>query len=70
MDNNMVDYKDSPYESEEKYGVGNSYDLAVTLRILKEEIRSFKADNDIIMLTQEKQVELNAVILQSLSYLQ
>jgi len=45
----MVDYKDSPYESKEQYGVGNSYDLAVTLRSLKEEIRSCKEDNDIIM---------------------
>jgi len=46
----MVDYKDSPYESEEKYGVGNSYDLEVTLSsILKEEIRSCKEDNDIII---------------------
>jgi len=63
MDSNTVDYKDSPYESEENYGVGNSFDLAVILRILKE-------DNDKIMLTQEKQVEVNAVILQSLSDLQ
>ena len=42
----MVDYKYTTYESEEKYGVGNSSDLAVTLRSLKEDIRSCKADND------------------------
>ena len=29
-----------------EYGVGNSSDLAVTLRSLKEEIRSCKEDND------------------------
>ena len=54
MDSKMVDYKDSPNESEEQYGVGNSSDLADTLRRLKEEIRSCKADNDRIMQAQEK----------------
>ena len=39
MASKMVDYKDSPYESEEKYGIGNSTDLVVALRNLKEEIR-------------------------------
>ncbi len=46
MASKMVDYRDSPYEYEENYGVGNSSDLAVTLRSLKEDIRSF---NDRIM---------------------
>jgi len=46
MASKMVDYRDSPYKFEEHYGVGNSSDLAVTLRSLKEEIRSCKADND------------------------
>ena len=45
----MVDYKDSPYESKEQYGVGNPSYLAVTLRSLKEEIRSCKEDNDRII---------------------
>ena len=45
----MVDYKDSPYESKKQYGVGNSSDLAVTLRSLNEEISSCKEDNDIII---------------------
>ena len=36
MASKMVDYKDSPYEFEEYYGVGNSSNLAVILRSLKE----------------------------------
>lgn len=39
----------TPYESKEKYGIGNSSDLAVTLIILKEEISSCKEDNDRII---------------------
>ena len=61
MDSKLVDYEDSPYESEEQYGVGNSSNLTVTLIILKEEIRSCKVDNDIIMQVQEKQAEVNAM---------
>jgi len=49
MASKVVDYRDSPYESEEQYGVGKSSDLEVTLRSLKEEIRSCKVDNDRIM---------------------
>ena len=49
MVSQMVDYEESPYESEEKYDVGNPSDFAFTLRSLKEEIRSCKADNDIII---------------------
>ena len=49
MASKMVDYKDFPYELEEQYGIGNIYDLAATLRSLKEEIKSFKEDNDKIM---------------------
>ena len=49
MASKMVDYKDSPYESEEKYGGGSPFYLAITLRSLKEEIRSCKVDNDKIM---------------------
>jgi len=49
----MVDYKDSPYESHEQCGVGHSSDIADTLRILKEQIRSCKEDNDKIMHAQQ-----------------
>jgi len=69
MANKMVDYKDSPYEYKEQYGVGNSSDLAVTLRILKEEINSCKEDNEKIIQSQENLAEVNTIILQSLSYL-
>ena len=54
MTNKMVDYKDSPYESDEQHGVANTSDLTDTLRILKEEIRICKADNEKIMQAQEK----------------
>jgi len=63
----MVDYVESPYKSDEKCGVGYSFDLANTLRSLKEEIRSCKADNDRIIQAQEKQGEVKAILLQNLS---
>lgn len=66
----MVDYKESPYELEENYGVGNSSNLAFTLRSLKEEIKSCKEYNDIIILAQEKLVEVNMVIIYIFSDLQ
>jgi len=62
----MVDYKDSPYESNEQYGVGNYSDLADTLRSLKEEIRSCKENNERIIQAQEKLAEVNTMILHSL----
>jgi len=46
MDNKVVDYIESRYASDGHRGVGNSSNLAETLRSLKEEIRSFKVDND------------------------
>ena len=70
MNSKMVDYKDSPYKSDEQRGDGNSSDLTDTLRSLKEEIKSFKVENEKIMEAQEKQGEVNAILLQSLSYLQ
>lgn len=70
MGSKIVDYKDSHYESNQQYSVGNSSDLTNTLRRLKEEIRSCNADNDVIMQGHEKQVEVNAMILQSLLDLQ
>ena len=66
MASKKVDYKDSPYESEQQYSVRNPSDLAVTLRSLKEEIKSCKANNDRIIQAQEKQAEVNAILLQSL----
>ena len=65
MASKMVEYNfwDSPYGSDEQRGVGHSSDLEDTLRILKAEIRSCKADNDKIIQGQEKQAEVNAVIL-------
>jgi len=69
MASKMVDYKDSPYESEEQYGIGNSSDLAVTLSNLKEEIDIYKADNDRIIQAQEKQAKVNTILLQHLSEL-
>lgn len=55
--------KDSPFDFEEQYGVGNPYDLSVMLRILTEDIRSCIADNDWIICTQEKQVEVTVILL-------
>ena len=49
MTSKMVDYEDSPYESDEQCGVGNLSDLAETLRNLKEEIRICKVNNGKIM---------------------
>jgi len=67
MASKMFDYRYSPYESEEKYGVGNPSNLEFTLRSLKEEIRSCKAENDRIIQSQTKLVEVDVVILQSSS---
>lgn len=49
MNSKMVDYKDSPYELNKKYGVGNYSNLEHKLRSLNEEIRRCKEDNDIII---------------------
>jgi len=46
MTSNTVDYVESPYESDGKRGMGNSFDLEDTLRSLKEGIRSCRKDND------------------------
>ena len=59
----MVDYNDSPYKLDEHHGVEHSYDLANTLRSFNEEIRICKADNGKIMQAQEKQAEVNAILL-------
>ena len=70
MTSKMADYKYYPYESDEQHGVGYSSYFSNTLRSLKEEIRSCKADNDRIIQAQEKQAEVNAMILQRFSELQ
>ena len=49
MASKVVDYIEYPYELDGKHGVGNSYDLVDTLRRLKEQIRSCKADNEWII---------------------
>jgi len=54
MASKVVNYVESPYASDEKCGVGHTYDLADTLRSLREEIRSCKEDNDRIIQAQEK----------------
>lgn len=64
MNSNMVDYKGYPYESNEQCG-GHSSDLADTLRILKEEIRNCKTDNDRIIREQKEQAKFNAIRFQS-----
>ena len=69
MANKVVDYIESPYASAGWRGVGQLSDLEDTLRSLKEEIRSCKVDNDKIMQAQEKQAEVNAILLQSFSEL-
>ena len=69
MTSKMTDYKDSPYESDEKHVIGHSFELEETLRSLKEEIRCFKVHNDMIIHAQEKQAKVDAVILHRLSEL-
>jgi len=48
MTSKMVDYssQDYPYRSDEQHGDGYSPDIADTLRSLKAEIRSCKADDE------------------------
>jgi hypothetical protein len=45
-------------------------DLAETVRSLRDELQSCKADNERLIKKQEKQTEINAVFLQSLSDIQ
>jgi hypothetical protein len=45
-------------------------DLAETVRILMEELQSFKENNERLIKEQEKQTEINVVLLQILSYIQ
>lgn len=79
MNRKMVDYssRDSRYRSDEHPKDGYSLDIKDTLRILNEEIRSCKEDNDRIIQSkekiskaQERQAKVNVIILESLSDLQ
>jgi hypothetical protein len=57
-------------ESDERRAVGTPPDLAETVRSLMVELQSCKADNERMIKEQEKQTEINAVLLQSLSDIQ
>jgi hypothetical protein len=55
---------------DERRAVGTPPDLAETVRSLMVELQSCKVDNERMMKEQEKQTEINVVLLQSLSDLQ
>jgi hypothetical protein len=57
-------------ESDERRAVETPPDLAETVRSLMAELQSCKADNERLIKEQEKQTEINAVLLQSLSDIQ
>jgi hypothetical protein len=57
-------------ESDERRVVGTPPDLHDTVRSLMVELQSCKDDNERMMKEQEKQTEINAILLQSLSDLQ
>jgi hypothetical protein len=57
-------------ESDERREIGTPLDLAKTVRSLMVKLQSCKADTKRMMKEQEKQREINAVLLQSLSNLQ
>jgi hypothetical protein len=51
-------------ESDERRVVGTPLDLAETVRSLMVELQSCKVDNERMIKKQEKQMEINAVLLQ------
>ena len=57
-------------EFDERRVVGTPLDLAETVRSLMVELQSCKANIEMMMKEQEKKIEINAVLLQSLSNLQ
>jgi hypothetical protein len=57
-------------ESNERRVVKIHPDLDEIVRSLMEELQSFKADNERLIKEQEKQIEINVVLLQILSYIQ
>jgi hypothetical protein len=56
-------------ESDERREIGTPLDLSETARSLMVELQNCKADNERMMKEQEKQTEINVVLLQSLSNL-
>ena len=54
-------------ESDERKAVGTPLDLDKTVRSLMVELQRCKDDNERMMKEQEKQTEINVVLLQSLS---
>jgi hypothetical protein len=56
--------------SNERRAIGTPPYLTETVRSLMVELQSYKADNERMMKEQEKQTEINVVLLQSLSDLQ
>jgi hypothetical protein len=57
-------------EFDERRALGTPPDLAEMVRSLMAELQIYKADNERMMKEQEKQTEINVVLLQSLSDLQ
>ena len=57
-------------ESNKRREIGTPLDLVETMRSLMVELQSYKADSKRMIKEQEKQTEINAVLLQSLSDLQ
>jgi hypothetical protein len=57
-------------ESYERRAVGTPPNLAETMKSIMVKLQSCKADNERMMKEQEKQTEINAVLLQRLSDLQ
>jgi hypothetical protein len=57
-------------ESDKRRAMGTHPNLVDTVRSLMVELQSCKTDNERMMKEQEKQTEINAVLLQSLSDLQ
>ena len=57
-------------ESDERKAIGTPPNLTETVRSLMVELQRCKVDNERMMKEQEKQTEINAVLLQSLFDLQ
>jgi hypothetical protein len=63
-------YHNRDEESDERRAVETPLDLVETVRSLMVKLQSCKADNERLIKEQEKQTEINAVLLQSLSNIQ
>jgi len=57
-------------ESDERRAVETPQDLAETVRSRRAELQSFKVDNERLIKEQEKQIEINTILLQILSDIQ